>query len=33
LKQERKAAKKEKRLELKDGGFGIERDQIMMKSP
>ncbi len=33
LKQERKAAKKQKRLEKEDGGFGIIRDEILALSP
>lgn len=33
LKQERKHAKREKKLEKLDGGFGIERDELLGLSP
>ena len=33
LKQERRAAKKLKKLEKEDGGFGIARDEILALSP
>ncbi len=33
LKQERKALKKQQRLEKEDGGFGIIRDEIFAMSP
>ena len=33
LKQERRAAKRIKKLEKEDGGFGIARDEILAMSP